>query len=102
MDSSLLLQIVIYFPFFIFSLYLYYYNVRSVWKGRLIECLALANGVGAFFLFIIVNTFFSTLHLDVVTFSSMVITGLDAFYTGKIKKPQKPKIMRGKDSTKKA
>ncbi|OGH07361.1 MAG: hypothetical protein A2W22_01565 [Candidatus Levybacteria bacterium RBG_16_35_11] len=100
MDSSLL-QTVIYLPFFALALALYYRSERSVWKGQLIECLALANGVGAFFLVIIEVTFFPPFNIDVVTFFSIIIIGLNAFYTGKIKKPQKPIIGR-KDSTKKS
>lgn len=100
--DSFLLQTVIYLPFFAFSYYFYYYGVLSQWKGKFIECLVLANGFGAFFMFIIGNLVFSPFHIDVVTLASIIITGLDSFYTSYRNKSQKPEIIEVEDSTEKS
>ncbi len=92
MEKDFIYGLVIYLPFFILFYYIYHYNERSLWKGKFIECLSLANGAGAFFMFITGTILSLPIRIDIVTLSSILITGIEATYTGKIKKPQKPKI----------
>jgi len=82
-------ELLIYLPFFLLAFFGYYFWPTSVWKRRLIECLVLANGVGAAFLILIGTVILQTVQPDLVTIISTVILILDAFYTGKFR-AQKP------------
>ena len=82
-------QIIIYVPFFIIFFYLYYYSRRSVWRGKFIDSLMLANGWGG--LFFVIISFFSMAGFrpDIVTVVSILIMMFEAFWQKFTIKPQK-------------
>ena len=86
-------EFLIYMPFFVLAFLGYYFWPTSVWKKKLIECLVLANGIGAAFLILIGTVILQTIQPDLVTVVSTAILILDAFYTGKFR-AQKAKVRR--------
>ncbi len=88
-------ELLIYAPFFALAFLGYYLWPTSVWRKRLIECLILANGVGAGFLILIGTVILKVVQPDLVTIVSITITLFDAFYTGKFN-AQKPKISKNR------
>ena len=91
---SLLIQLAIYSPFFLISFIIYYWSERSIWRGEIVECLVLSNGIGTICLIIFGTGVFQVFQPDLISIISALIFGIEAAYTGKFKGAQKAKATK--------